>query len=221
MNAQHDPVFVLQRRDMIDRQLRRREIVDSQVLQAMQEIPREAFVPPEERSAAYDDRALPLSHGQTISQPYTVAFMCQELRLRGDEKILEIGTGSGYGAAVLSRLAREVHTIERIPALAELATARLARLGYDNVTVHTGDGTVGLPQEAPFDGIVVTAGGLHLPEPYRQQLNDGGRIVIPLQNASGGQTMWRFTRRGPAWVEEELGSFAFVPLVGELGWTDR
>jgi protein-L-isoaspartate(D-aspartate) O-methyltransferase len=144
--------------------------------------------------------------------------MCQELRLEGDENVLEIGTGSGYAAAVLSRLARHVHTIERIESLAQSARRRLAQLGYHNVTVHLGDGTLGLAEAAPFDAIVATAGGRQLPEPYRGQLADKGRIVIPLHNPSGGQNLWKFTRQGNRLLEENLGRFAFVPLVGRFGW---
>jgi protein-L-isoaspartate(D-aspartate) O-methyltransferase len=219
-NSATDDAFAQQRRDMVYWQLQRRGISDARVLAAMDEVPRELFVPALERSAAYDDRALPISAGQTISQPYTVAFMCQALALSGTEKVLEIGTGSGYAAAILSRLAYHIDTIERIATLADSARIRLADLGYANVTVHCGDGTLGLPDSAPFDAIVATAGGLGLPEPYRQQLADGGRIVIPLQNDSGGQTMWKFTRRGQQWIEEDLGRFAFVPLVGAYGWSE-
>jgi protein-L-isoaspartate(D-aspartate) O-methyltransferase len=219
-NSNVDNEFARQRHEMVGAQLRRRGIRDARVLAAMEQVPRERFVPVRERSAAYDDRALPLSCGQTISQPYTVAFMCQELGLTGSENVLEIGTGSGYAAAVLSLLARHVHTIERIEWLAESARQRLSDLGYTNVTTYIGDGTLGLAEAAPFDAIVATAGGGRLPEPYREQLTENGRIVIPLQNPSGGQTLWKFTRRGNQLLEENLGRFAFVPLVGRFGWTD-
>jgi protein-L-isoaspartate(D-aspartate) O-methyltransferase len=218
--ASDEATFTRLRREMVHWQLQRRGITDTRVLEAMDQVPRHRFVPPSERAAAYEDRALPLSSGQTISQPFTVAFMCQELRLAATDKVLEIGTGSGYAAAVLSQLARRVHTIERIASLAEWARDHLLALGYQNVIVHLGDGTLGLPEEAPFDAIVATAGGIGLPVPLREQLADGGRIVIPLQNPAGGQTMWRFTRRGHQWLEEDLGRFAFVPLVGKFGWTE-
>jgi protein-L-isoaspartate(D-aspartate) O-methyltransferase len=163
---------------------------------------------------AYDDRALPIGLEQTISQPYTVAFMCQEARITSSDIVLEIGTGSGYGAAVLSLLSREVHTIERIEELFQMARDRLARLGYDNVHVYLDDGTQGLPQEAPFDAIVCTAGAEFLPEAYQQQLADGGRLVIPI-GPPAHQQMIRLTRRGDAWDRDNLGSFGFVPLVGD------
>lgn len=206
---------------MVEDQLRRRGITDQHVLQAMSEVPREEFVPEEARSAAYDDRPLPIGCGQTISQPFTVAFMSQMLQLNGNEKVLEIGTGSGYGAAVLSQLAATVYTVERIPELATDAKQRLARLGYDNVHVRTADGTLGWPEEAPFDGIVVTAGAGTLPDAYVSQLAPEGRIVIPLGQYPGSQTMYRFTKRGTELQTEDLGDFAFVPLIGQYGWSDR
>jgi protein-L-isoaspartate(D-aspartate) O-methyltransferase len=208
------------RQRMLDRDLRRRGIQDLGVLRAMQEVRREEFVPSHERSAAYEDRALPIGCGQTISQPYTVAFMAESLRLSGDEKVLEIGTGSGYGAAVLSKLAREIHTIERIESLAQTARESLARAGCRNVRVHLGDGSCGLPTEAPFDAIVATAGGREMPTPLMEQLAIGGRLVIPLESADGGQTMWRVTRTEDGLVREDLGRFSFVPLIGQFGWAD-
>jgi protein-L-isoaspartate(D-aspartate) O-methyltransferase len=144
--------------------------------------------------------------------------MCQALHLRGDERVLEVGTGSGYGAAVLSRLAAEVVTVERISSLATSAAKRLAKLGYDNVHVHTADGTLGWPLASPYDAIVVTAGAAALPPAYLEQLNPGGRVVIPIGSLHKGQTMCRFTRRGHDSVVEKLGPFAFVPLIGEQGW---
>lgn len=177
-------------------------------------VPRERFVPHAEQASAYEDHPLPIGFEQTISQPYTVAFMCQALQLRGDEKVLEIGTGSGYGAAVLAELAAEVHTVERIPELAESARRRLEDLGIVNVYVHLGDGTEGLPNDSPFDAIVVTAGGNVLPKPYLSQLCPGGRILIPLGRQGGSQTMWRFTLRGQSVTQEDLGRFSFVPLRG-------
>jgi protein-L-isoaspartate(D-aspartate) O-methyltransferase len=201
---------------MVEIQLRGRDITDERVLEAMLQVPREAFVPDAQQDEAYDDWPLPIGFGQTISQPYTVAFMLQALGLQGTENALEIGTGSGYAAAVLSHLARTVHTIERIPELARQAQARLQSLGYDNVQVHTADGSLGLPQQAPFDAIVVTAGAKSLPESLREQLADGGRIVIPI-GQSISQTLYRFTRRGDQWQQENLGGFAFVPLIGQQG----
>jgi len=205
--------FELARHNMVVHQLERRGIHDPRVLEAMEWVPREEFVPPELLDLAYDDRALPIGLEQTISQPYTVAFMCQEARIAASDKVLEIGTGSAYGAAVLSLLAREVHSIERIEELFHAACARLARLGYDNVRVYLDDGTQGLPREAPFNAIVCTAGAEELPDAYQQQLADGGRLVIPIGPAAH-QQMVRFTRRGDRWDRDDLGSFGFVPLVG-------
>jgi len=205
----------LERLHMLHTQLEHRGIVDCRVLKAMSEVRREAFVMPDMCQQAYADGALPIECEQTISQPYTVAFMVQEARITTEDRVLEIGTGSGYGAAVLSLIAREVHTIERIPLLAELATERLQRLGYSNVHVHFGDGTLGLSQEALFDLIIVTAASKSLPRFYLEQLNDGGRIIIPLGNSPRGQTMYRFTRIQGKLYSEQLGIFAFVPLIGE------
>jgi len=206
--------FDLARHNMVVEQLERRGIRDPRVLEAMEWVPRDEFVPPELLDLAYEDRALPIGLEQTISQPYTVAYMCQEARLTADDKVLEVGTGSGYGAAVLSLLAREVHTIERIEELFHAACERLARLGYQNVRVYLDDGTLGLPSEAPFDAILVTAGAETLPAAYGEQLADGGRLIIPVGPPSH-QQMIRLTRVGDEWQRDELGSFGFVPLVGD------
>ncbi len=203
---------------MVEDQLIARGIQDDRVLQAMNRVPREAFLPAEKQSAAYFDSALPIDHGQTISQPYTVAFMCEALRTRPTDRILEIGTGSGYAAAVLSHLAQTVHTVERIPELAAQADQRLRHMGYHNVFVHVADGTLGLPQEAPFDGIVVSASAPQLPVALAQQLADGGRIVIPIGTAENGESMIRYTRQGDELTSEYLGAFTFVPLIGKDGW---
>jgi protein-L-isoaspartate(D-aspartate) O-methyltransferase len=204
--------FDLARHSMVVQQLERRGIHDPRVLEAMDWVPREEFVPPELIDLAYEDRALPIGLEQTISQPYTVAFMCQEAQLAASDKVLEIGTGSGYGAAVLSLLARDVHTIERIDELFRDAQARLARLGYRNVHPYLDDGTLGLPAEAPFDAIVCTAGAEALPAAYQEQLADGGRLIIPVGPPSH-QQMLRLTRRGERFERDNLGSFGFVPLV--------
>jgi protein-L-isoaspartate(D-aspartate) O-methyltransferase len=204
--------FDLARHNMVVNQLERRGIRDPRVLEAMEWVRREEFVPVELRDRAYDDNAMPIGLEQTISQPYTVAFMCQEARVGPLDKVLEIGTGSGYGAAVLSLLAREVHTVERLESLARTARERLARLGYANVHVHQGDGSLGLPHEAPFDAIVCTAGAESLPEAYTEQLAEGGRLVIPV-GPPANQHMYRFTRRNGRFEREGLGSFGFVPLV--------
>tara|TARA_R110002111_G_scaffold2705_5_gene18040 strand:+ start:25438 stop:26112 length:675 start_codon:yes stop_codon:yes gene_type:complete len=207
------------RERMVENQIRRRGISDSRVLDAMRRVPREEFVSPERKDFAYDNCALPIDCNQTISQPYTVAYMCAAAQLTGNENVLEVGSGSGYGAAVLSLLAREVHTVERIPELVQQASERLQRLGYSNVHVYTADGTLGVPQAAPFDAIIVTAGAESLPRPYLDQLKEGGRIIIPIGTEFSGQTMYRFTLKNGKLTEEALGAFTFVPLIGEFGWS--
>jgi protein-L-isoaspartate(D-aspartate) O-methyltransferase len=204
--------FDLARHNMVVEQLERRGISDPRVLEAMEWVPRHEFVPPEYVDEAYEDRALPIGLEQTISQPYTVAFMCQEARLTSEDKVLEVGTGSGYGAAVLSVLAREVHTVERIGTLHHAARDRLARLGYRNVEAHLDDGSLGLRSHAPFDAIIVTAGASSLPHAYQEQLNDGGRLIIPIGPGSA-QQMTRITRHAHDFEFEDLGAFGFVPLV--------
>ena len=207
-----------QRERMVREHLIRRGITDQRVIEAMRRTPREAFVPPHLRDLAYADRPLPIGAEQTISQPYTVAFMAQALQLTGDERVLEIGAGSGYAAAVLALLSSHVDTVERIPELAVAARGRLQRLGYENVAVHQADGTLGLPDEAPFDAMVVAAGAGEIPAPYIEQLApNGGRLVMPVGGRSA-QMMLRVTREGGALKEEKLGSFAFVPLIGRYGW---
>jgi len=204
--------FALARHKMVTEQLVRRLITDPRVLEAMERVPREAFIPDSLRDKAYDDCALPIGWDQTISQPFTVAFMCQEARLKGSDTVLEVGTGSGYGAAVLARLVQAVHTVERIEPLYQAAAQRLAMLGYDNVRVHLDDGSLGLVRKAPFDAIICTAGAEYLPTAYQDQLADGGRLVIPIGPQSH-QQMYRFTRRGDEWYGDNLGDFGFVPLV--------
>lgn len=204
--------FDLARHKMVTEQLIGRGISDRRVLETMERVPREEFVPVHLRHKAYDDCALPIDEGQSISQPYTVAFMCQEARLHCGDTVLEIGTGSGYGAAVLAELVQAVHTVERIEPLYRVAAERLARLGYDNVCVHLGDGSLGYVQASPFDGIVCTAGAEELPTALQDQLSDGGRLVIPI-GPRGHQQMVRLTRRGDQWYADRLGNFGFVPLV--------
>ncbi len=195
------------RGDWVDAQLRSRGISDSRVLEAMRRVPRELFVPPAERGAAYADAALRLPYGQSISQPYVVALICESLGLAGSERVLDVGTGSGYQAAVLRELAAEVVSIERIPALAELARANLAAAGYA-VDVVTGDGTLGLPGRAPFDAIAVAAAAEELPGALVAQLGPDGRLVLPL-----GDELVRVVRGRDGVAVEPLAPVRFVPLV--------
>lgn len=213
--------FSALRHRMVEQQLRARGIVDERVLEAMHAVPREEFVPPELREAAYDDCPLPIGHGQTISQPFTVAFQCEALQLTGSERVLEIGTGSGYAAAVLSHLAAEVFTVERLPIVAKDAAARLNRLGYSRVHCRPADGTLGWKEHAPYEGIVVTAGGNSMPQPLLEQLAPGGRIVMPIGDLTGGQVMYRFTKLPNELRVENLGAFSFVPLIGRYGWSEE
>lgn len=213
--------FERQRAAMVADQIAGRGITDARVLAAMGMVPRELFVPPAERAYAYADSALPIEAGQTISQPYMVATMLAALEISGDERVLEIGTGSGYAAAVLAQLAAEVFTIERQETLVELAMERLRRLGCHNVRCRCGDGSVGWPEQAPFDGIVVTAGAPVVPESLRQQLVVGGRLVIPI-GPYEHQRLVRVVRRGEQdFATEGICAVRFVPLVGAEGWRDE
>ena len=208
------------REHMVERQLRARGLHDPRVLAAMATVPREAFVPHELAAEAYDDCPLPIEAGQTISQPYIVALMVEALALAGGERVLEIGTGSGYAAAVLASIAREVFTIERHAELAELARTRLANLAYNAATVHCGDGTLGWPEHAPFDAIVVAAGGPDVPAALLDQLAIGGKLVIPV-GTGRAQELVRITRTGEHdYRREHLGPVRFVPLIGAQGWAD-
>jgi protein-L-isoaspartate(D-aspartate) O-methyltransferase len=198
-------------------QLRREGIRDERVLDAIRAVPREAFVPDEYREQAYDNIPLPIGAGQTISQPLVVALMTQALSLRGDERVLEVGTGSGYQAAVLSRLAARILSVERLPALAERARRTLDRLGCRNVEIHVSNGSLGWPAAAPYDGIIVTAAAPAVPTPLVEQLADSGRLVVPV-GTRAAQELVVVTRRGTATETRRLGPVRFVPLVGEAGW---
>lgn len=204
---------------MVREHLMGRGIRDAKVLAAMREVPRESFLPEEVAAFAYDDSPLPIAAGQTISQPYIVAYMVEALQLDGTERVLEIGTGSGYAAAVLSLCAAEVYSVERIPVLAETARNRLNALGYRNVTVSLGDGTLGWQEHAPYQGIVVTAGAPELPQALLSQLAPGGRLVIPVGSTQHLQRLVRVRRvAGQEFRREELCPVRFVPLIGEQGW---
>ena len=211
--------FASERILMVETQIASRGVWDPRVLEAMRTVPRHVFVEPEYRYLAYTDGPLPIGSGQTISQPYIVALMSELLELTGNEKVLEVGTGSGYQAAVLAHLAQEVHTIERHASLARYAAKILADLGLHNVTVHTGDGTLGLPEQALFAGVIVTAAAPHVPKPLLDQLEQDGRLVIPV-GGHGGQSLERWRRRGEAFDCEGVIPVAFVPLIGEHGWKD-
>ena len=206
-----------ERRLMVENQLRPRGIKDERVLTAMESVNRHLFVRKDLQDAAYDDRALPTGEGQTISQPYMVALMTELLELKGDERVLEIGTGSGYQSSLLSLLALEVFTVERVDSLAESAKDLLKELGYMNVNVFKGDGTLGLPEYAPFDAIIVTAAAPKVPDAYIDQLKTGGRLVIPVGDKVS-QAL-HLIRKTPSGVEKSTStSCVFVPLIGENGW---
>jgi len=204
---------------MVAEQIAARGLDDPFVLGAMRAVPREDFVPEDLAESAYEDGPLPIGHGQTISQPYIVAVMTEAARVRPGDRVLEIGTGSGYAAAVLSKIAGEVYTVERLEALAESARDRLTALGYDNVHVRCGDGTLGWAEHAPYDAIIVTAGGPTVPRALLDQLKSGGRLVMPLGSEPRAQRLIRQTRTGPeTYAQDDLEWVAFVPLIGEQGW---
>jgi len=208
--------FVRARRAMIERDLMTRGIRDARVLEAMGSIERELFVPEKLRSLAYEDRPLSIGEGQTISQPYMVAFMTQLLSLKGTERVLEIGTGSGYQTAVLGEIAAEVYSIEIIPKLSERAKILLVQLGLDNVHLKVGDGFFGWAEQGPFDAILVTAAAPKIPEPLWRQLREGGRLIMPLGAERQAQTLVRVTKSDGKQVVEELTGVVFVPLTGAI-----
>ncbi|MBI5848142.1 MAG: protein-L-isoaspartate(D-aspartate) O-methyltransferase [Nitrospirae bacterium] len=205
------------RDQMIENQLIPRGIKDPRVLDAMRRAPRHIFAGGQNLAGSYDDMALPIGEGQTISQPYMVAVMTELLALTGQEKVLEIGTGSGYQGAVLAELAKEVYTIERIGVLADRAKAEYHTLGYDNIHVRTGDGTLGWPEESPFDRIIITAASPHIPEPLMEQLALNGILVIPV-GSRYSQQLLKITKTEQGLKEEYHTPCVFVPLIGKFGW---
>ncbi|HEX6387734.1 MAG TPA: protein-L-isoaspartate(D-aspartate) O-methyltransferase [Anaerolineae bacterium] len=213
--------FSTSRAWMVAEQIEARGIDDAAVLAAMKMVPRECFVMAPFRSFAYADMPLPIPAGQTISQPYVVAYMISALQVKAGDRVLEIGTGSGYAAAVLSRIAREVYTVERHEVLVQYARRRLADLGYDNVWVHHGNGTLGWPEHAPYDAILVSAGGPIVPPSLRRQLAVNGRLVMPVSSYPQHQMLIRLTRHSEGkFTLEKLGPVAFVPLIGVEGWPE-
>ncbi len=213
-----DKDFTEQRTQMVAKQIEGRGVTDTAVLNAMRTVPREHFVLAEYRPYAYNDMPLPIPANQTISQPYVVGYMIAALKLEPDDIVLEIGAGSGYAAALLSRIAAEVHTVERQEKLVRYGRERLTGLGYDNVQVHQGDGSLGWPACAPYDGIVVAAGGPVVPASLKEQLALHGRLVMPV-GKRGSQTLIRLVRKGKnQFSQTNLGPVKFVPLIGEEGW---
>jgi protein-L-isoaspartate(D-aspartate) O-methyltransferase len=213
--------YATERGTMVERQLKSRGITEPRILEAFLEVPREAFVSPGYAHLAYGDHPLPIEAGQTISQPYIVALMIEAAGIKVGDKVLEVGAGSGYAAAVIGRIAGKVMAIERQHDLVEVARERLTRLGYDNVTIVEGDGTRGCADEAPFDAILAAASGSHVPQPLIDQVAPDGRIVMPVGSPGWVQELVKVTKRADGTVErQDLGGVRFVPLIGEEGWKD-
>ncbi|MCS6874295.1 MAG: protein-L-isoaspartate(D-aspartate) O-methyltransferase [Pyrinomonadaceae bacterium] len=210
--------FAILRSKMVEHLMSHYHIQDERVLRVMQQVPRELFVPEALKSQAYKDNALPIAAGQTISQPYIVAKMTELLQIEPNYRVLEIGTGSGYQTAILASLARSVYSIERVPQLAEEAEKRLRSLGFLNVVIRCGDGTLGWEIYAPFDAIIVTAGSPKIPEPLLSQLKIGGKMILPVGFEKQAQRLIRITRTQVDFTYEDFGACAFVPLIGEHGW---
>jgi protein-L-isoaspartate(D-aspartate) O-methyltransferase len=214
--------FAELRERMVKRQIEARGIRDPAILDAFRSVPREAFVAPRYARDAYDDHPLPIEAGQTISQPYIVALMIAAAEIGPNDKVLEVGAGSGYAAAIMSRIAREVIGIERQHDLVEIARERLHRLDYDNVRIVAGDGTRGCPDEAPFDAILAAASGSHVPPSLIAQLTQGGRLVMPIGDPGGVQKLVKVTKQEDGSLRQsDLGEVRFVPLIGEEGWRNR
>ena len=215
------PDFAEARERMVAQQIAGRGLADAALLDAFREVPRELFVAPDLAGEAYEDRPLPIEAGQTISQPYIVAFMIDAARVRPGQRVLEVGAGSGYAAAILGRIADSVVAIERHPELARIASERMERLGYRNVRIVEGDGTLGFAEEAPYDAILAAAAGRDVPEALLDQLAEGGILVMPVGAPSGAQRLVRVRRRGGRFELEELDAVRFVPLIGEQGWPEE
>jgi len=212
--------FAAEREAMVERQLRRRGITEPDILDAFRAVPREEFVGEKYEHLAYGDHPLPIEAGQTISQPYIVALTIQAAEIKPGNKVLEVGAGSGYAAAVISRIAGKVIGMERHHDLVDVARDRLKRLGYDNVEIVEGDGTRGCPDEAPFDAIVAAASGSHVPKAFLEQLADGGRIVMPVGEPGWVQELIKVTKQDDGTLmQQKLGGVRFVPLIGEEGWS--
>ncbi|HET9811969.1 MAG TPA: protein-L-isoaspartate(D-aspartate) O-methyltransferase [Sphingomicrobium sp.] len=213
--------FAAEREAMVERQIESRGIHDPKILEAFRSVPREQFLAEEYRDLAYGDHPLPIEAGQTISQPYIVALMIEAAEVRPGDNVLEVGAGSGYAAAVMSRIAGKVVAIERQHDLVEVAGERMRRLGYDNVAIVEGDGTRGCSDHAPYDAILAAASGSHLPQPWIDQLADGGRIVMPVGEPGWVQKLVKVTKGpGGKLITEDLGGVRFVPLIGAEGWND-
>ena len=213
--------FAAEREAMVERQLRRRGIGDAQILDAFRAVPREAFVSRDLAHLAYEDHPLPIEAHQTISQPYIVALMIEAAEITEGDIVLEVGSGSGYAAAVISRIAKRVIGIERQHELVDIARERMKRLGYDNVEIVEGDGTKGWPAGAPYDAIIAAASGSHVPESLIEQLKPGGRIVMPLGDPGWVQTLVKLVKSEDGSLQQsDLGAVRFVPLIGEEGWSD-
>jgi protein-L-isoaspartate(D-aspartate) O-methyltransferase len=213
--------FAAEREAMVERQIESRAIREPTILEAFRSVPREEFLADEYRDIAYGDHPIPIEAGQTISQPYIVALMIHAGEIRAGDRVLEVGAGSGYAAAVMSRIAGQVIAIERQPDLVEVAQERMQRLGYDNVRIVEGDGTRGWAGEAPYDAILAAASGSHVPPAWVEQLADGGRIVMPVGDPGWVQKLVKVTKGpGGKLITEDLGAVRFVPLIGEEGWSD-
>lgn len=214
-----EPDFDMMRNAMVEEQLIVRGISDKKVLEVFRRLPRHEFVGKDFLQSAYNDYPLPIGEGQTISQPYMVALMTESLHLTGSERILEVGTGSGYQAAILAELVKEVYSVERFQSLANTAYSILERLGYKNVKIRAGDGTLGWEEFAPYDGIIVTAGAPGIPESLVRQLKDGGRLVIPIGSSGFGQILTLVEKIGNTIRTSEICGCMFVPLIGKEGWS--